>query len=107
MLGDIGDIGDIGDKAAAVMRLVGGAPLRSTLDAADPGDWLALDGGVREVAWHWPGFCRSGNDPSRCPPTWVSSMSPGSPSPCATATGGSARRRCAMWPDTPVCCRWS
>ncbi|WP_407555360.1 hypothetical protein QOM21_36340 [Streptomyces sp. Pv4-95] len=33
-------------------RLAGGAPLRSTLNVADPGDWLALDAGVREVAWY-------------------------------------------------------
>ncbi|MFE9382836.1 HEAT repeat domain-containing protein [Streptomyces sp. NPDC007025] len=26
------------------------------LDVADPGDWLALDAGVREVAWHRPQF---------------------------------------------------
>ena len=38
--------------ARAAMRLAGGAPLRSTLNAADPDDWLALDSGVREVAWY-------------------------------------------------------
>ncbi|MEW2513781.1 hypothetical protein [Streptomyces sp. NPDC046870] len=47
---------DIGGGAAAAMRLAGGAPLRSTLDVADPADWLALDAGVREVAWHRPQF---------------------------------------------------
>ncbi|MGW7245474.1 hypothetical protein [Streptomyces decoyicus] len=39
---------------AAAGRLVGGAPLRGTLDVADPSDWLALDAGVREVAWYRP-----------------------------------------------------
>ncbi|MEU0299330.1 hypothetical protein ABZ252_07635 [Streptomyces sp. NPDC006175] len=43
---------DIEDGAKAATRLAGGAPLRSTLDVADPGDWLALDAGVREVAWY-------------------------------------------------------
>ncbi|MGW5255700.1 hypothetical protein ACWERW_22240 [Streptomyces sp. NPDC004012] len=43
---------DIKDGTAAAMRLAGDAPLRSTLDVADPGDWLALDAGVREVAWY-------------------------------------------------------
>ena len=37
---------------AATMRLAGGAPLRGTLDVADPSDWLALDEGVRKMAWH-------------------------------------------------------
>ncbi|WP_328389183.1 hypothetical protein OHS81_32500 [Streptomyces sp. NBC_00400] len=41
---------------AAAMRLVEGAPLRGTLDAADPSDWLALDAGVREVARYRPQF---------------------------------------------------
>ncbi|MFD9122490.1 hypothetical protein ACFU6M_32315 [Streptomyces bottropensis] len=45
---------DIEDRAAAATRLAGGAPLHSLLDVADPADWLALDAGVREVAW-----CRS------------------------------------------------
>ncbi|MGW1412283.1 hypothetical protein [Streptomyces sp. NPDC002403] len=45
---------DIEDGAAT--RLAGGAPLQSTLDVADPGDWLALDAGVREVAWNRPQF---------------------------------------------------
>ncbi|MEV5802891.1 hypothetical protein [Streptomyces collinus] len=44
MLGD--------DGAAAAIRLAGDAPLRSTLDVADPDDWMALDAGVREVAWY-------------------------------------------------------
>ncbi|MEU6536873.1 hypothetical protein [Streptomyces sp. NPDC047000] len=39
------------DGAAAAMRLAGDAPLPSTLDVTDPGDWLALDAGVREPAW--------------------------------------------------------
>ncbi|WP_234020833.1 hypothetical protein [Streptomyces sp. 142MFCol3.1] len=43
---------DIEVAAAAVVRLAGGAPLRSTLLVADPRDWLALDAAVREVAWH-------------------------------------------------------
>lgn len=42
---------DIGDGTAAATRLAGGAPLHGTLDVADPADWLALDAGVREVAW--------------------------------------------------------
>ncbi|MEU6572543.1 hypothetical protein [Streptomyces sp. NPDC046805] len=42
----------IEDGTVAAMRLAGDAPLRSTLDVADPGDWLALDAGVREVAWY-------------------------------------------------------
>ncbi|MGW2180294.1 hypothetical protein ACWCXX_19730 [Streptomyces sp. NPDC001732] len=37
---------------AAAARLAGGAPLRSTLDVADPNHWLALDAAVREVAWY-------------------------------------------------------
>ncbi|MGX1760239.1 hypothetical protein ACWIG5_25550 [Streptomyces lydicus] len=45
-------IGGIEGGAAAAMRLAGGAPLRGTLDVADPGDWLALDAGVREAAWY-------------------------------------------------------
>ncbi|MFE4175502.1 hypothetical protein ACFRR7_26275 [Streptomyces sp. NPDC056909] len=40
---------DTGDGTAAAVRLAEGAPLRSTLDVADPGDWLALDAGVREA----------------------------------------------------------
>ncbi|MFE3947092.1 hypothetical protein ACFXPV_35315 [Streptomyces sp. NPDC059118] len=47
---------DIEEGAAAATRLAGGAPLRSTLDVADPGDWLALDAEVREVAWNRPQF---------------------------------------------------
>ncbi|MGW1658538.1 hypothetical protein [Streptomyces atratus] len=47
---------DIKDGAAAATRLAGGAPLQSTLDVADPGDWLALDAGVREVARNRPQF---------------------------------------------------
>ncbi|MFC9284624.1 hypothetical protein [Streptomyces collinus] len=46
MLGD--------DGAAAAIRLAGDAPLHSTLDVADPDDWLALDAGVRKVAWYRP-----------------------------------------------------
>ncbi|WP_330342214.1 hypothetical protein [Streptomyces sp. NBC_00557] len=42
------------DGTAAVMRLAAGAPLGSTLDVADPSDWLALDAQVREVAWYRP-----------------------------------------------------
>ncbi|WP_107424369.1 HEAT repeat domain-containing protein [Kitasatospora albolonga] len=38
------------------MGLAGGAPLTGTLDVADPGDWLALDGGVREVSRFHPPF---------------------------------------------------
>ncbi|MFE8926431.1 hypothetical protein [Streptomyces rochei] len=47
---------NIEDGTAAATRLAGGAPLHSTLDVADPADWLALDAGVREVAWHRPQF---------------------------------------------------
>ncbi|MGW0971194.1 hypothetical protein [Streptomyces sp. NPDC002516] len=47
---------DIEDRTAAAMRLERGAPLPSTLDIADPDDWLALDAGVREVAWYRPQF---------------------------------------------------
>lgn len=47
---------DIEDGTAAATRLAGGAPLQSMLDVADPGDWLALDAGVREVAWYRPQF---------------------------------------------------
>ncbi|MFC5799326.1 hypothetical protein [Streptomyces formicae] len=48
---------DIEDGTAAAKRLAEGAPLQSTLDVADPGDWLVLDAGVREVAWrHRPQF---------------------------------------------------
>ncbi|MFE4526833.1 hypothetical protein ACFRMO_25350 [Streptomyces anulatus] len=45
---------DIKDGAAAAIRLAGGTPLQNTLDIADPGDWLALDEGAREVAWNRP-----------------------------------------------------
>ncbi|MFD4237109.1 hypothetical protein [Streptomyces sp. NPDC058542] len=45
---------DIEGKAAT--RLAGGTPLHSALDIADPGAWLALDAGVREVAWNRPQF---------------------------------------------------
>ncbi|WP_237518623.1 hypothetical protein [Streptomyces sp. SID5910] len=34
------------------MRLAQGAPLGGVLDVTDPGDWLALDAGVREVPWY-------------------------------------------------------
>ncbi|WP_259370469.1 hypothetical protein [Streptomyces sp. SCUT-3] len=37
---------------AAAARLAEGAPLRDALVVADPGDWLALDAGAREVAWY-------------------------------------------------------
>ncbi|WP_228901787.1 hypothetical protein [Streptomyces sp. DH1] len=47
---------NIEDGTAAATRLADGAPLHSTLDVADPADWLALDAGVREVAWHRPQF---------------------------------------------------
>lgn len=47
---------DIGDGTAAATRLAGGAPLQGTLDVSDPGDWLTLDAGVREVAWYGPQF---------------------------------------------------
>ncbi|MFB7212370.1 HEAT repeat domain-containing protein [Streptomyces sp. NPDC056255] len=38
-----------GDGTVAAARLAGGAPLRTTVDVADPNDWLALDAGVREA----------------------------------------------------------
>ncbi|MGQ5639937.1 MULTISPECIES: hypothetical protein [unclassified Streptomyces] len=44
------------DGAAAALRLANGASLESTLDVADPGDWLALDAGARQVAWYRPRF---------------------------------------------------
>ncbi|MFI0960834.1 hypothetical protein ACH4S8_05380 [Streptomyces sp. NPDC021080] len=47
-------IEDFEGGTAAVVRLAGGASLESTLDAADPGDWLALDAAVRETAWYRP-----------------------------------------------------
>jgi hypothetical protein len=40
------------DVAGAAVRLAQGARLRSVLDVNDPGDWLALDAGVRHVAWY-------------------------------------------------------
>ncbi|MFD5539977.1 HEAT repeat domain-containing protein [Streptomyces sp. NPDC127079] len=45
-------LGDVEDGAAAAVRLVEGAPLGDTLDVFDPGDWLTLDAGAREMAWH-------------------------------------------------------
>ncbi|WP_242424515.1 hypothetical protein [Streptomyces sp. Root55] len=39
-----------------VTQLAEGAPLHRTLDVADPAAWLALDAGVREVAWYRPQF---------------------------------------------------
>jgi hypothetical protein len=47
---------DIEGGTAAATRLAGGAPFQSTLDVAGPADWLALDAGVREVAWRRPQF---------------------------------------------------
>lgn len=41
---------DVEDGTAAATRLAEGVPLQRTLDVADPGDWLALDAGVRETA---------------------------------------------------------
>ncbi|MGW5569533.1 hypothetical protein ACWEWD_39810 [Streptomyces tendae] len=56
------------DGTAAATRLAGGAPLHSTLDVAVPGDWLALDAAVREVAWYrphpLPGWERSAPPPA-------------------------------------------
>ncbi|MEU3051490.1 hypothetical protein ABZ705_34270 [Streptomyces sp. NPDC006984] len=49
-------LADTEDGTAAATRLAEGAPLRSTLDVANLGDWLALDAGVREVAWCRPQF---------------------------------------------------
>ncbi|WP_258574697.1 hypothetical protein [Streptomyces shenzhenensis] len=47
---------DIEDGTAAALRLAGGAPLQDTFDVSDPGDWLILDAGAREVAWYRPRF---------------------------------------------------
>lgn len=58
---------DIEDGTAAATRLAGGAPLHSTLDVADPADWLALDAGVREVAWHRPQFPPGRQHPAPLP----------------------------------------
>ncbi|WP_413754770.1 hypothetical protein [Streptomyces sp. MMBL 11-3] len=44
------------DGAAAAIQLAEGAPLRNTLDTADPSDWLALDAGARHTAWRHPHF---------------------------------------------------
>ena len=66
--GGAGMLEDIEDGAAAATRLAGGAPLPSTFDVADPGDWLALDAGVREVAWYRPQFLPGGSTPPHCPP---------------------------------------
>jgi hypothetical protein len=40
------------EVAGAVVRLAQGARLGDVLDVTDPGDWLALDAGVREMAWY-------------------------------------------------------
>lgn len=45
-------IEDSRDGAAAAVRLAEGAPLRSVVAVADPGAWLWLDAGVREVSWY-------------------------------------------------------
>ncbi|MET8978945.1 hypothetical protein ABZX85_25320 [Streptomyces sp. NPDC004539] len=44
---------DIEGGTAAATLLAAGAPLHSTLDVDAPGDWLALDAGVREVDRYW------------------------------------------------------
>ncbi|GAA2332186.1 hypothetical protein OKJ48_29800 [Streptomyces kunmingensis] len=41
---------DVEDGARAAVLLAGGTPLHDAMVGADPGDWLALDEGVREVA---------------------------------------------------------
>ncbi|WP_394437190.1 hypothetical protein [Streptomyces sp. SGAir0957] len=46
------DVEDVEGGSTAATRLAGGAPLRRTLDVTDPSDWLALDAGVREVAYY-------------------------------------------------------
>ncbi|MFJ8007307.1 hypothetical protein [Streptomyces fagopyri] len=43
---------DTVDGTTPTVRLAGGTPLRSTLDVADPDEWLALDADVREAAWY-------------------------------------------------------
>ncbi|WP_330237561.1 hypothetical protein [Streptomyces sp. NBC_00525] len=53
---------------AAAQRLADGAPLRSALDVADPADWLALDAGVREVAWYRPQFLPGWEHSAPLPP---------------------------------------
>jgi len=47
-------LGSIEAGATAATRLAQGAALRSTIDIGDPGDWLALDAGVRVLAWYGP-----------------------------------------------------
>ncbi|MFC8128813.1 hypothetical protein [Streptomyces sp. NPDC057302] len=42
------------DGEAVVERLARGVPLRSALVVADTEGWLALDAGVRQVAWNLP-----------------------------------------------------
>lgn len=39
----------------AAVRLAKEEPLRDVLNVADPGEWLALDAGVREVRWYRSG----------------------------------------------------
>ncbi|MEU2783990.1 MULTISPECIES: hypothetical protein [unclassified Streptomyces] len=47
-------LGNLEAGTVAATRLAAGAALSSTIDIADPGDWLALDAGVRVVAWYRP-----------------------------------------------------
>ncbi|MDH2410465.1 hypothetical protein ACG5V6_01405 [Streptomyces chitinivorans] len=43
---------DVGDGTTVAVRLAQGVPLRDALPAAGTGDWLALDAGVRQLAWY-------------------------------------------------------
>ncbi|MEU6113393.1 hypothetical protein ABZ840_02310 [Streptomyces sp. NPDC047117] len=46
---------DVRRGEVLAVRLAEGEALRDVLGAADPGAWLALDAGVREVRWYRPG----------------------------------------------------
>ncbi|MFI8992629.1 hypothetical protein [Streptomyces sp. NPDC053542] len=46
---------DVRRGAMAALRLAKGEPLRDVLNVSDPGEWLALDAGVREVRWYRSG----------------------------------------------------
>lgn len=59
---------DIEDAEAAVVRLAGGAGLGSTLGVTDPGDWLALDAGARELGWHRSRFLPQWKSGAPLPP---------------------------------------
>ncbi|MFI9028030.1 hypothetical protein [Streptomyces sp. NPDC053560] len=46
---------DVRRDAGAAVRLAEGESVRDVLNVADPGAWLALDAGVREVRWYRSG----------------------------------------------------